>query len=83
MGSSVARLFHESGGKIVAVSNVSGALKNTIGIDIPALLKHIETSGSLSGFEEAENMNADELLVQDCDVLVPGALGGVINGYCK
>ncbi|XP_076957834.1 glutamate dehydrogenase A-like, partial [Bidens hawaiensis] len=55
VGSWVARLIHEKGGKIVAVSDVTGAIKNPNGIDIPALLVH------------------------ECDVLVPCALGGVLN----
>lgn len=82
VGSWVARLIHERGGKIVAVSDVTGAVKNPNGIDIPALLKHKETIGSLSSFDGGDNMDANELLVHECDVLIPCALGGVLNRYC-
>lgn len=79
VGAWVARLIHERGGKIIAVSDVTGAIKNPDGIDILALLKHKETTGSLSSFDGGDKMNADELLVHECDVLIPCALGGVLN----
>ncbi|XP_047328460.1 glutamate dehydrogenase A-like [Impatiens glandulifera] len=79
VGSWVARLIHERGGKVVAVSDITGALKNENGLDIHALIKHKETTGALTGFDGGDSMNSDELLVHDCDVLVPSALGGVLN----
>ncbi|KAJ0781414.1 putative glutamate dehydrogenase (NAD(P)(+)) [Helianthus annuus] len=79
LGSWVARLIHERGGKIVAVSDVTGAVKNPNGIDIPALLGHKEKTGSLSSFDGGDIMDADELFVHECDVLIPCALGGVLN----
>ena len=77
----MARLIHERGGKIIAVSDVTGAIKNPDRIDIPNLLKHKETTGRLSSFDGGDKMNADELLVHECDVLIPCALGGVLNSY--
>lgn len=77
----MARLIHERGGKIIAVSDISGALKNTNGIDIPALLEHKETNGSLVSFDGGDMINGDELLTQECDVLVPCALSGVLTRY--
>nr|GEZ86080.1 glutamate dehydrogenase 2 [Tanacetum cinerariifolium] len=79
VGAWVARSIHERGGKIIAVSDVTGAIKNPDGIDIPTLLKHKKTAGSLSSFDGGDKMNADELLVHECDVLIPCALGGVLN----
>ncbi|KAK9063291.1 hypothetical protein SSX86_017161 [Deinandra increscens subsp. villosa] len=69
VGSWVAGLIHERGGKIIAVSDVTGALKNTKGIDIPALLEHKETNGTLRNFDGGDMINADELLIQECDIL--------------
>ncbi|KAL1813888.1 hypothetical protein ACET3Z_023953 [Daucus carota] len=79
VGTWAAKLVHEIGGKVVAVSDITGAVKNPNGIDIPALLKHKEETGSLINFNGADKMNADELLVCECDVLIPCALGGVVN----
>jgi len=40
VGSQAARLLHEAGARIVAVSDLKGAIKNDRGLDIHALLKH-------------------------------------------
>uniref|UniRef100_A0A6L2K4M2 glutamate dehydrogenase [NAD(P)(+)] n=1 Tax=Tanacetum cinerariifolium TaxID=118510 RepID=A0A6L2K4M2_TANCI len=79
VGSWVARLVHELNGKIVAVSDVTGAVRNPDGIDIPAFLEHYKRTGSLTNFDGGHNMNPEELLFQECDVLIPCALGGVLN----
>ena len=79
MGSWAARLIHERGGKVIAVSDITGAVKNPNGIDIPELLKHKEATGSLKSFSGGDSMDPNELLVHECDVLVPCALGGVLN----
>ncbi|KAI3817888.1 hypothetical protein L1987_11688 [Smallanthus sonchifolius] len=78
-----ARLIHERGGKIIAVNDVTGAVKNPNGIDIPALLEHKEKTGSLSSFDGGDMMNADELLIHECDVLIPCALSGVLTRDVK
>ncbi|KAL9680078.1 hypothetical protein QQ045_017953 [Rhodiola kirilowii] len=79
VGSWVARLLHERGGKVIAVSDITGAVKNSSGMDVPALLKHKESTGCLKHFDGGDTMEADELLVQECDVLIPCALGGVLK----
>lgn len=79
VGSWVAKLIHERGGKVVAVSDITGAVKNQNGLDIPALLSHKEATGKLIDFNGGDVMSSDELLSHDCDVLIPCALGGVLN----
>ncbi|KAI4330809.1 hypothetical protein MLD38_029058 [Melastoma candidum] len=79
VGSWAARLIHERGGKVVAVSDITGAVKNPNGINIPELLAHKDGTGSLKGFHGGDDMNPSELLVHECDVLIPCALGGVLN----
>lgn len=79
MGSWAAKFIHERGGKVVAVSDITGAIKNPNGIDIPALLRHKETSKSLKEFQDGDSMDPNDLLVHECDVLIPCALGGVLN----
>lgn len=81
MGSWAARLIHERGGKVIAVSDITGAITNPDGIDIPALLKHKEDTRSLLNFTGGDAMDPTELLVHECDVLIPCALGGVLNRY--
>ncbi|KAK2648163.1 hypothetical protein Ddye_015652 [Dipteronia dyeriana] len=79
VGAWTAKFIHGVGGKVVAVSDITGAVKNANGIDIPALLKHKETTHSLMDFQGADAMDTEDLLVHECDVLIPCALGGVLN----
>ncbi|KAG4171491.1 hypothetical protein ERO13_A12G212900v2 [Gossypium hirsutum] len=79
VGSWAASFIHQKGGKVVAVSDITGAVKNPNGIDIPALLKHKEKAYSLKDFEGGDAMNLNDVLVHECDVLIPCALGGVLN----
>lgn len=80
VGSWVARLLHERGGKVIAVSDITGAVKNENGLDIPSLLLHKENNnGGLKDFQGGDAMDPNELLVHECDVLIPCALGGVLN----
>ncbi|KAL3647545.1 hypothetical protein CASFOL_008513 [Castilleja foliolosa] len=79
VGSWASRLIHELGGKVVAVSDITGAVKNSNGIDIPALILHKERTGKLADFSGADAMDSNDLLTHDCDVLIPCALGGVLN----
>ncbi|XP_030948698.1 glutamate dehydrogenase 2-like isoform X2 [Quercus lobata] len=79
VGSWAAKFIHERGGKVVAVSDITGALKNPNGIDIPALLKYKDDNGTLKDFKGGDSMDPNDLLVCECDVLIPCALGGVLN----
>ncbi|KAF8044375.1 hypothetical protein BT93_A2385 [Corymbia citriodora subsp. variegata] len=79
VGSWAAKLIHERGGKVIAVSDITGAIRNPNGINIPELLQHKESTGSLKEFQGGDSMNPDELLILECDVLIPCALGGVLN----
>lgn len=79
VGSHSARLFHEDGGKIVAVSDVHGGVLNARGLDVPALFEHVKKTGSVRGFSGGTPCRNEDVLVADCDVLVPAAIGGVID----
>jgi glutamate dehydrogenase (NAD(P)+) len=79
VGSWAARLFHEQGGKIVAVSDVSGGIRNPDGLDIPALMEHVRKTKSVSGFPGAEAVDGESILYEAVDVLIPAALGDVLT----
>jgi glutamate dehydrogenase (NAD(P)+) len=79
VGSWAARFLRQRGGKVVAVSDVGGAIHYKHGLDIPALLEHVKIAKSVVGFPGSETISNDELLTLDVDVLVPAALGGVIS----
>lgn len=80
VGSNVCKHVAKRGAKIVAVSDHTGGLENRNGIDIAALLEHARRSGGVvKGFPDARVIDADDVLVQDVDVLIPAALGGVLT----
>ncbi|KAL4592152.1 hypothetical protein LXL04_005138 [Taraxacum kok-saghyz] len=81
VGSWAAKMIYEKGGKIVAVSDVTGAVKNPNGINILELSLHRGKGRKLSDFNGGETMDPNDLLFQECDVLIPCALGGVIDSY--
>lgn len=66
---------------MVAVSDITGAIRNPNGIDIPALLKHKSDNPNLVEFPGADVMDPNDVLVHECDVLMPCALGGVLSKY--
>ena len=79
VGSSAARLLHEAGARIVAVSDVSGGIYNEKGLDIPALLQYVAGARFVAGFHGAKAVSNQELLELPCDVLLPAALEGQIT----
>jgi glutamate dehydrogenase (NAD(P)+) len=80
VGANTAKILHQMGGKIVAVSDMYGGVYNAQGLDIPALIKHLKETKSVLNFPGSEHITNEELLECDCDVLIPAALGGQIHG---
>mmetsp|Transcript_46445 Transcript_46445/g.116150 ORF Transcript_46445/g.116150 Transcript_46445/m.116150 type:complete len:450 (+) Transcript_46445:100-1449(+) len=79
VGSWAAQLITEAGGRVVAVSDADSAVFNEDGLDIKALREHVAAKRLLSGFPGGSVMQVEEVLYTPCDVLVPAAVGGVIN----
>lgn len=79
VGSWAARLIHEAGGKVVAVSDVNGAIHDANGLDIAAVYQAAQETGSCTNYHGATRISNDDLFAVDCDVFIPAALGGVIN----
>ena len=79
VGSIAADLMSKEGAMIVAVSDKSTALHNPKGLDVPDLLAWVKEHRQLAGYPKAETIPKDQLLVVDCDVLVPAATENVIT----
>ena len=79
VGSYTAETLAWSGLKVKGISDVTGAVWNENGIDVGLLREHVEATGGVIGFEEAEAIDPDEMLLQRCEVLVPAALERVIT----
>ena len=79
VGSWAGRAMHERDAKIVAVSDVNGAVYDERGLD-PRHLKHYaEETGTVVGYPRADSLTKEELLELKVDVLIPAALEGQIT----
>ena len=79
VGSHAAKYMHESEYKIIGISDVTGGYYDPDGIDIRAALSYTVENKRLEGFKSAKRLTNEELLTTECDLLIPAALGGVIN----
>ncbi|MDJ0709107.1 MAG: Glu/Leu/Phe/Val dehydrogenase [Woeseiaceae bacterium] len=73
-GSIAAYLFHDAGAKIVAVSDSRGGIANDEGLDPRKVIEFKEETGSVVGYPGAKAISNEDVLVYDCDVLIPAAL---------
>jgi glutamate dehydrogenase (NAD(P)+) len=73
VGSVVAKELHSRGGRVIAVSDIRGAIVNPHGLDIPAVMRWVADNRYLEGYPEAETIDGDAMLELECDVLVPAA----------
>jgi glutamate dehydrogenase (NAD(P)+) len=79
VGSIAALLLHQEGLKVVAVSDVSGAIHNAKGIDVAEAMKWVGEHRYLAGFPGAEAIRPEELLTLDVGVLLPAAVENAIT----
>lgn len=80
VGTFAARILQQMGARVVALADVTGAIRNKNGIDAEAAIAFAKETGGLRGMPGAEVIkDAAAVLVEDVDVLVPAALGGVIT----
>ncbi|MHA2217868.1 MAG: Glu/Leu/Phe/Val family dehydrogenase [Candidatus Hodarchaeales archaeon] len=74
VGENAARILHEQGYKVIAVSDSKGGIINQNGLDIHEAIRHKKSAGTLADFAKADTISNDELLTCDCDILIPAAL---------
>jgi glutamate dehydrogenase (NAD(P)+) len=79
VGGMAARLMSARGFRIVSIVEYNGAVYNPNGLDIPALMTHRKETGSIVGFEGAEDVDKAEAMFRECDVLIPAATENVIT----
>jgi len=79
VGGIAARLFHEIGCRIVAVSDSQGGIYSDKGLDPVKVAQHKRETKSVIGFPGTDSITNEELLEIDCDVLIPSALENQIT----
>jgi len=81
VGGPLAFLLSSVGLRVVAISDIGGAVHNPAGLDVAALSDHVKRTGSVAGFELADPVEADDLWEIDCELAVPAALEGAIDDH--
>jgi len=79
VGSHAVRFLAEGGARVVAASDERGGVHAPDGLDVAALARHVQDTGSVVGFGGGEPIDNAALLALDVDVLVPAAVEGVLD----
>ncbi len=79
VGGPLAYLLHSAGLRVVSIADVTGAVYNPGGIDVPALGDYVKESSGVAGFPGADTISAEEFWRVKCDVMIPAALALAID----
>ncbi len=79
VGSTIARLFQNEGASIIAISDSQGGIFSATGLDLDAVNTYKKTSKTVVGLAETMTITNDDLLLLDCDILIPAATSHQIH----
>ncbi|MBV8161586.1 MAG: Glu/Leu/Phe/Val dehydrogenase [Acidimicrobiia bacterium] len=79
VGGTLAFLLASAGMRVVAVSDVGGAVYNAGGLDPVDLSGHVSAAGSVVGFTGAEAIDPAEMWSLECELVVPAALSCAVT----
>jgi glutamate dehydrogenase (NAD(P)+) len=79
VGSNAAKLMADDGYKIIGIAEWDGGLFNAGGINVDDLLEYRDRNKTVVGFPGAEAADPKQLLVADCEILIPAATENVIT----
>ncbi|HVF32407.1 MAG TPA: Glu/Leu/Phe/Val dehydrogenase [Acidimicrobiales bacterium] len=79
VGAPLAFLLQSAGMRVVAISDVTGAVHNPGGLDAGDLSDHLARTGSLEGFGGGDTISQAELWQVPCELCVPAALAGCVT----
>ncbi len=74
VGMNIARILHEGGYKVIAVSDSKSGIYNKNGLNIKDVISHKEKTGKISKFKNPKNISNEDLLELKTDILIPAAL---------
>jgi len=74
-----AYFMEKLGCRIVGVSDSRGGIYSKKGLSVEDVSKFKEKTGSVVGYPDAEDMTNEQLLEQECDILIPAALENQIT----
>ena len=79
VGEATARLIHEAGARVVAITDIGGGVYSDAGLDVPFLRRYMQEQGTLVGAPGTRPIDNDELFGLDVDVLVLAAMESQIT----
>jgi len=79
-GQFASQLVEEQGATVIAASDSRGGIYNKSGMQVAALRRHKDKTGSVVGFPGAKSISNEELLETECTILIPAALENQITG---
>ena len=79
VGGNAAKIFHDAGHCIIAISDSKGGITNDAGLDPAKVEEYKKEKGTLAGFPDAKVISNNELLEIECDLLIPAALENQIT----
>jgi glutamate dehydrogenase (NAD(P)+) len=75
-----AKFCQADGALIIGIAEREGGIYNAEGLDVEAVFKHRQETGSILNFPGAKNIeDSKELLETECDILIPAALENQIH----
>ncbi|MHB8467637.1 MAG: Glu/Leu/Phe/Val family dehydrogenase [Acidimicrobiales bacterium] len=79
VGGPLGFLLSSAGMRVIAVSDVGGAVHNAAGLDQAALSAHVVATGSVHGFAMGSAIDEADMWALDCELAIPAALDGAIT----
>ncbi|MDD5071163.1 MAG: Glu/Leu/Phe/Val dehydrogenase [Patescibacteria group bacterium] len=79
VGLNFAKIAHDAGYRVVAVSDSKGGIYNEEGLDIEKVIEHKNANGSVLDFPGAKNISNEEILTLPVTILAPAAFENVIT----
>ena len=81
VGGIAAELMYREGYKIVGLADITGALYNPAGLNVPAVLAYLKENRTVEEYPEADVIDQEELLELDCEILMPAATENQITTH--
>jgi glutamate dehydrogenase (NAD(P)+) len=79
VGSVAARSLRQAGARVVALSDMDGAIYDEHGLDLDLVGAAVRERGSVVAYRNAQRLSNEDLLTCACDVLVPAAVENQIT----
>jgi glutamate dehydrogenase (NAD(P)+) len=79
VGEATARLLHQAGVRVVAITDIGGGVHRESGLDVPFLRRFMQERGTLAGAPGTEPIDNEDLFGLDVDVLVLAAMEGQVT----